>query len=137
PWLKLSMSRPRIVAPEPVIVRPSPPPAWLPLSAISGVPLYPGWDSPSINTGLTIAGRGGRGVMVWTPAPGISNSSVGAGLVAALEARMAGRSGRGPLAAVLVTVKVDSTVRSSSHSKRRTIRWLPGGVGGETGLRRR
>ena len=57
------MSSPRIVTFEPVIVRPSAVPAWLPLSSISGAPANPGWDVAVDEQLCVIAGRDDSGVI--------------------------------------------------------------------------
>ena len=80
-----------------------------------------------------IAGRGESGAIVWTPGPGISKSIVFVAPVAALESRIAWRSEPGPLSPVLLTRKVDSSVRSSITSRRgRSRKIVPlNAVGGE------
>src|SRR5262249_58793562 len=91
---------------------------------------------PSIKTGVLIAGKGERGAIVCTPGPGMSKSIALVAPTALLESRIAWRIEPGPLSPVFVTRKVDSTVRSSSHSKRRTIRRAPLGEGGGVVRRR-
>src|SRR5208283_5163647 len=75
-----------------------------------------------MTTGTVIEGSGETGLIVCTPGPGMLKSIVSApevGLAVALASMIAWRSEPGPLSALLVTVNVASSTRSSTSSKER------------------
>ena len=104
-----------MVEPEPVIVRPFPPPAAFPLIYV-GVPVSPGCEVPSIKTGPVIAGQSDTGSIVCTPSPGIAKSMTAPVPVARFADSMAARSDPGPPSVVVVTKSTESNVRSSITS---------------------
>src|SRR5262245_29798006 len=91
-----------------------------------------------MRTARVIAGREEAGAIVCMPSPGMANSIVFVPPpVAVLASRMAWRSEPGPLSAVVVTRKLERTVRSSSQSKRSPCRRRPPRAGhGREALRR-
>ena len=79
---------------------------------MSGAPAYPGCDVPSIVIGVVMLGRGDIRRIVCAPVPTLKSIVFGPGLEFARP--ISQRSVPEPLSALLVTVNVESSLRSSS-----------------------